>query len=257
MIRHMYKMLILAVLLLVAGCAGMVKKPVIVAPPADVATATGAFDPSKFTIHERMVHSVVMLPGCTGFVVRSNGDSSLILTAKHCLDGFQEVMKDGSTVTLPIPVATDLGWKQLCFGDIRAVDKVNDLALIGVDGCKLPTVVAPLAASEPKVGEPVYIVGHPMGTYYIMTKGVVSRPRFDGYILASAFALPGSSGGPMFNKRGEVIGLVTMILMTPTYRRNGASFQRSDQFVHMPHLQFGMTLENIKGFMNQYTGKAK
>lgn len=68
--------------------------------------------------------------------------------------------------------------------------------------------VAPIADSVPERGSRVYISGHPLGVEMaLVTEGYTSG-WYEGYLLVSAPAAPGNSGGPVFNTAGEVVGLL-------------------------------------------------
>jgi S1-C subfamily serine protease len=77
-----------------------------------------------------------------------------------------------------------------------------------------------------RVGDDVYVVGNPFGLYSSMSSGVISgfdrvfQPKdsdvtIEGLIQFDAAANPGNSGGPLLNRNGHVIGIVTGII-TPT-----------------------------------------
>jgi serine protease Do len=98
------------------------------------------------------------------------------------------------------------------------MDHQLDVALLKMSAAdNLPRVV--LADDErPDTGEEVTVIGNPgLGTEILnrtMTTGIVSNPDrvFEGlhYVQTSAAVNPGNSGGPMFDSRGHVIGLVTL-----------------------------------------------
>jgi S1-C subfamily serine protease len=93
----------------------------------------------------------------------------------------------------------------------------------------LPPQWAPAVLGNPgsmRVGDEAYVVGHPFGLYASMSAGVISGfnrtfhlPNSDrtleGLIQFDAAANPGNSGGPLLNRSGHVIGIVTGII-TPT-----------------------------------------
>jgi serine protease Do len=103
---------------------------------------------------------------------------------------------------------------------IVGVDPTLDVALIKVNApAPLPTVV--LGNSETlRVGEWVSAIGNPLGVYvHSVTVGVVSflgRKLFDqgldAYIQTDAAISVGSSGGPLINMRGEVVGITTAVV---------------------------------------------
>ena len=65
-----------------------------------------------------------------------------------------------------------------------------------------------------EIGQPVFAIGNPLGLERTLTQGVISTTQrnFDGltYIQTDTPINPGNSGGPLFNSRGEVIGITNM-----------------------------------------------
>ncbi len=101
---------------------------------------------------------------------------------------------------------------------VVGVDEVTDVALLKLVNKKPGLKAAPLGDSEKsKVGEWVVAIGNPYGHTNTLTQGVVSAlgrsiegARTD-FIQTSASINPGNSGGPLFNLKGEVIGINTAI----------------------------------------------
>jgi S1-C subfamily serine protease len=92
---------------------------------------------------------------------------------------------------------------------VLAYDPIGDLALLQVDGLR----VAPLAlgdSGELAQGEPVTVMGHPKGFEGSVSTGILSGVRDLGGLRLfqiTAPISPGSSGGPVFNAQGQVIGV--------------------------------------------------
>lgn len=89
-----------------------------------------------------------------------------------------------------------------------ALDTVNDLALIEVAGLLAPSLE--LSDAIPEVGERVFAVGNPKGLEGTLSDGLVSALRNFGtrkLIQITAPISPGSSGGPVLNDSGKVIGV--------------------------------------------------
>lgn len=94
---------------------------------------------------------------------------------------------------------------------IVAADTYNDLALLRVSGISKK----PLAISGEQImpGEKIFVIGTPKGLQATISDGIVSGLRSDegrDLIQITAPISPGSSGGPVFNKEGEVIGVCVM-----------------------------------------------
>ncbi len=137
----------------------------------------------------------------SGFIIGSDG---YIVTNAHVVDGADEVK-----VTL-----TD---KREFTAKVIGVDKRSDIALIKIEGSNLPKVTI----GDPdklKVGEWVVAIGKPFGLENTMTAGIVSAKGRDlpqenlvPFIQTDVAINPGNSGGPLFNMRGEVVGVNSLI----------------------------------------------
>lgn len=155
----------------------------------------------------------VLKMACSGVVVDKAGGIvrrplSLIATAHHCLDvGPGTEMDDGSIVTAVIFMAKDSTGRSCGMTPILLGGYGPDDVATGVASCDLGTT-AKLAEAVPQRQDQIYISGHPLGVYPgLVTTGYVSG-WLNGWILLSAPAWGGNSGGPVFNAEGEVIGLL-------------------------------------------------
>ncbi len=140
----------------------------------------------------------------SGFIIDPNG---VILTNNHVVDGADEV-----TVHL-----TD---KREFKAKVLGADPKTDIAVIKIEGKDLPVVK--LGKSENvKVGEWVAAIGAPFGLDNTVTAGIVSAKsrnlpdeQFVPFIQTDVAVNPGNSGGPLFNMKGEVIGINSQIFST-------------------------------------------
>jgi len=137
----------------------------------------------------------------SGFIVSPDG---LILTTAHVVDQADEV-----TVKL-----TD---RREFKAKVLAVDIPSDVAVIQIDATKLPTVKLG-DSSRVRVGESVLAVGSPDSFENTVTAGIVSatsRTLEDGssfpFFQTDLAADPNNSGGPLFNRAGEVVGIDVQI----------------------------------------------
>ena len=94
--------------------------------------------------------------------------------------------------------------------ELLKVDQERDVALVKTEPVVFPAL--PIRAGEANVGEEVYVLGSPLGETFSgsLTRGVLSGHRLLGerrYIQSDASVLPGSSGGPLLDNRGAVIGM--------------------------------------------------
>lgn len=102
---------------------------------------------------------------------------------------------------------------------VVATDKINDLAIIRVSDSRFSgfgTLPYAIDMNQVEVGDDVFVLGYPltqtMGDEIKLTNGIISsRTGFQGDVSLyqmSAPIQPGNSGGPMFNSRGNVVGIV-------------------------------------------------
>lgn len=95
---------------------------------------------------------------------------------------------------------------------VLARDTQQDLALLRTDDASLSWSPPPLERAPARVGSEVYLVGHPVGLGWTVTRGIVSALREDarGRLLQTDAAIsPGNSGGPVLDAEGHVLGIVT------------------------------------------------
>ncbi|MFC5473572.1 DegQ family serine endoprotease [Paraherbaspirillum soli] len=137
----------------------------------------------------------------SGFIINPDG---VILTNAHVVDGADEV----------IVKLTD---RREFKAKVLGVDKLTDIAVIQIEANHLPTVQIGNPALT-KVGEPVLAIGSPYGFDNTATAGIVSAKlrslpgeNYVPFIQTDVAVNPGSSGGPLFNLRGEVIGINSQI----------------------------------------------
>lgn len=140
----------------------------------------------------------------SGFIIDPNG---IILTNNHVVDGADEV-----TVHL-----TD---KREFKAKVIGTDPKTDIAVIKIEGKNLP-VVKLGKSDDVKVGEWVAAIGAPFGLDNTVTAGIVSAKsrnlpdeQFVPFIQTDVAVNPGNSGGPLFNMKGEVIGINSQIFST-------------------------------------------
>lgn len=162
---------------------------------------------------QRVSSSVVKVqtPGGLGSGVIINEDGYVITNA-HVIQGEQNLR---AIIWVPQPDGTK---KRTTVEDVEivAVNNHIDLALLKLthpDDAMFP--YSPIESWEGiMVGQPVFAIGNPMGMEQTMTEGVISTAQrsMDGltYIQTDTAINPGNSGGPLFNTKGEVIGITNM-----------------------------------------------
>jgi len=175
-------------------------------------------------VYQRAADSVFMLQmadadgstvgSATGFLV----EPGLILTNAHVANAGSLSVQTGG-VQIPC--------------DVERTDDVNDLALCRIHA-KTSASPLTLAAAEPKPGSSVFAIGNPRGFEKTISQGLFSGHRtVDGQEVAqvSAPISPGSSGGPILDAHGDVVGVAASFL------------------VNSQNLNFAVPLEIVRRFL--------
>jgi len=95
--------------------------------------------------------------------------------------------------------------------EVLAADEKSDVAILKLAGAK-DLSYATITKDEP-VGNPVTVISHPNRKFFLLTKGYISRYYYRepgvSFMNITADYAKGSSGGPLFNEQGHLIGLVS------------------------------------------------
>ncbi len=150
----------------------------------------------------------------SGFFIDQSG---VILTNYHVIDSAYDIQ-----VTLSDGTRVD--------GRLQAAAPEIDLALVKIDiGRQLP-VIHWADSDKIQVGDTVFAIGNPLGIGLSVSSGIVSALNrnlmdtpFDDFIQTDAAINHGNSGGPLFNRNGDVIGVDTAIV-SPTTGSVGLGF---------------------------------
>jgi S1-C subfamily serine protease len=147
----------------------------------------------------------------SGVVINGNGD---ILTSLH-------VVEDATDIQLIFADGSRSG------AEVIVAQPENDIAVLHPN--EPPGLIVPAILGNPnamRIGDEAFVVGNPLGLYGSMSAGVISgfnrsfQPqdrdqKLEGLIQIDAAVNPGNSGGPLLNRGGQVIGIVTG-LVNPT-----------------------------------------
>jgi serine protease Do len=190
----------------------------------------------------------------SGFIVSADG---IILTNAHVVDGADEV-------------SVKLTDKREFVAKVLGVDKTTDIAVLKIAARDLPYV----RIGDPKttkVGEWVVAIGQPFGFENTVTAGIVSAKSrslpgdsYVPFIQTDAAVNPGNSGGPLFNLKGEVIGVNSQI-----FSRSGGfqglafavpidvAMQVKDEIQHdgkVSHGRLGIAIQEVNQALAQNFG---
>ncbi|MBR6126392.1 trypsin-like peptidase domain-containing protein, partial [bacterium] len=129
----------------------------------------------------------------TGCIIDKNGT---ILTSAH-------VLEDGKDIIVTISNGQDYKAKV-----VKKLGRNKDVAILKISVPYNLKTVKMGNSSKVKVGEKVFAIGNPFGFKGTLTQGIVSRIDYvRNRIQTDAAINPGSSGGPLLNSSGEVIGI--------------------------------------------------
>jgi len=130
----------------------------------------------------------------TGVVVKIDAEYTYIITNKHVAGGDRPAILDIVHMGKTYPAY------------VVAKHKTQDLALLKVKGL-IPTKQVVKGLSYPVIAEKAYTIGHSLGRPYVYGEGVFSATDIEHDIYQLA-CMPGCSGSGVFNKNGELLGLV-------------------------------------------------
>ena len=213
-----------------------------VTPPASEKVKLGFFRGGLADAKDRTVREMVAQLGEAVVQVRTPGglgsgffinEEGYLITNFHVIEGETQIsievyhQKEGQL--------DRTSYKQV---RIVAMNKFADLALLKVDDKDAPLFSwLLLGDSDPlAVGERVFAIGSPLGLERTVTEGMIStktrQMQGELYLQTTAQINPGNSGGPLFNMRGEVIGVTNMKI---TFGEG---------------LGFAIPIESVKYFLN-------
>ena len=159
----------------------------------------------RFRVPQQQGEQVVRGQG-SGFILRDDG---IILTNAH-------VVQDADEVTVKLIDKREFKAKVL------GADKATDVAVLKIEAKNLPSLSVG-SSTDSKVGEWVLAIGSPFGFENSATAGIISAKsralpseNYVPFIQTDVAVNPGNSGGPLFNMKGEVIGINSQI-----YSRSG------------------------------------
>jgi len=131
----------------------------------------------------------------TGFIITSDG---YIVTNAHVLVGGNHINAITSN-------------QQTISAEFIGYQDTLDIALLKIEGTYSPIDLG--NSNDMEIGEKVIAIGNPLGLQFSVSEGIISAINregangISGYIQTDAALNPGNSGGPLINKKGEVVGI--------------------------------------------------
>jgi len=184
------------------------------------AIKAGLFQSATVALPERSVRELVGQLGAAVVQVRtpSGLGSGFIINEEGYLITNFHVIENETQISVEVyhQKSGQLERKSYKHVKIIAINKFSDLALLKIEDQDAPGFSKVLLGDSDalSVGERVFAIGSPMGLERTVTEGIVStktRPmQGELYLQTTAQINPGNSGGPLFDLRGEVVGVTNM-----------------------------------------------
>jgi serine protease Do len=199
----------------------------VAAPPAvavqvasDPSAGQGFYRTAAASVPEQSVRELVNTIGAavvqvrtpaglgSGFFINPDG---FLITNFHVVEGETQI-------SIEVYAIKDGQMERKSYKQVRiiALNKFGDLALLHIEDKDAPRFASvPLGDSDKlSVGDRVFAIGSPLGLERTVTEGILSTKtrELEGelYLQTTAQINPGNSGGPLFNLRGEVVGVTNM-----------------------------------------------
>jgi hypothetical protein len=165
----------------------------------------------------------------SGFIIKPDG---IIITNYHVVANAKE---------MAVKLQSGEVYRNV---DLLRSDPTSDLAFLKIEAVDLPTI--PLGNSNNvQVGDAVLLIGAPQGLEQTVSSGLISGSRIDNgvrIIQTSAAASHGSSGGPLLNRSGEAVGVMSFKLV------NGENLNFTIPINYVRGQLDSLTLSNPKSF---------
>jgi len=192
--------------------------PTVAAPPAE--PRSGLFATAPAPLAERSVRELARDLGEAVVQVRtpSGLGSGFFLNEDGFLMTNFHVIEGETQISVEVYHQRDGQLERKTYKQVRIIgmNKFDDLALLKIEEPGAPRFTKALLgqADALAVGERVFAIGSPLGLERTVTEGIISTKtrQLQGalYLQTTAQINPGNSGGPLFNLRGEVIGVTNM-----------------------------------------------
>ncbi|MFY8149887.1 MAG: trypsin-like peptidase domain-containing protein [Prochlorococcaceae cyanobacterium] len=135
--------------------------------------------------------------------------AGLIATSHHLIEGWSHAgvrLRDGRRFQVPV-------LRSFRGSDVAFLQLPPERVEVFLRGLPLPPSGARLPAGRlPRMGETVYVIGHPLGLEYTLTQGIVGglEREIEGrrFLQIDAAINPGNSGGPLYDGQAELVGII-------------------------------------------------
>jgi len=179
--------------------------------------------------------------GGAGIIFKVDEDYVYVLTAKHVT-----LRKGKIDILIYINKKEHIIIENVSRDNIYE-DKIIDLAMIKVPKPKGEIVSLSLAKGNTTIGTKIYTIGHPANFHNTINVGIVANyvsrlflNESGNYMLISAPAIGGNSGGAVINCNNEIVGIVV-----------GCLYFEKPRYMNFPHMTFAITLDEINNLLKE------
>jgi serine protease Do len=200
--------------------SGLTNSAISVQAAPEAGTGQSFYRTAAASVQEQSVRDLVKILGAavvqvrtpeglgSGFFINPDG---FLITNFHVVEGETQI-------SVEVFAVKDGQMERKSYKQVRiiALNKFGDLSLLRIEDKDAPKfATVPLGDSDKlSVGDRVFAIGSPLGLERTVTEGILSTKtrELDGelYLQTTAQINPGNSGGPLFNLRGEVVGVTNM-----------------------------------------------
>jgi serine protease Do len=121
---------------------------------------------------------------------------------------------------------------QLYQGQVIAIDRVHDLALVQLNTKERLPALRLAKPEDIQIGQNVCAIGSPYGRAGVITQGTLKTTRENGDLQSSILLHPGNSGGPLLNSEGSVVGVNKAIWLSDSGENVGIGFATTSTVAH-------------------------
>ncbi len=193
---------------------------VAIQPALEPGSGQGFYRIAASSMPEQSVRELVNIIGAAVVQVRTPGGlgSGFFINPEGFLITNFHVVENETQISVEVYAIKDGQLERKSYKQVRivALNKFGDLALLHIEDKDAPKFASVALGDSDKlsVGDRVFAIGSPLGLERTVTEGILSTKtrELEGelYLQTTAQINPGNSGGPLFNLRGEVVGVTNM-----------------------------------------------
>lgn len=161
------------------------------------------------------------------------------------------ISKQGHIITNDHVIANSERYKVYLFNldepieytaELVGTDPIMDIAILKIVDDNIPELSVVEWGDAPEFGEDIYMIGHPQGMIWTVSKGIVSNNNrhiespWQKLIQSDSLIMPGNSGGPMFDEEGDLVGINTLMIMS----RDNSNTQAWSMSVHVDNVRWSV-----------------